>query len=266
MKFLYDFLKLIPKWKVITYKQLGEIFNLHPRKVALILKQNTKQNEYPCYKVVNSDLTIGGYNLWEKEKINRLLKDNIQIINNKISSENIWKPKFKNFFCAFPLEGLQKENFQKLVNELEKINNNSFSLQKADTPHITLRFFWDLSLENFHKIIESSKNLKINKKIYITLSNINNFNQKVYFYKPDSRKELESIYLKFNEINNLSPENREYNPHLTLFRVKNIEQLPLDKIYKITEKYKCFINLNTIRFYLAVDNDFQIPIADVYLY
>jgi len=53
--YIYEFLRLIPSGKVVSYNFLAQLFCIHPRTVAKILSQNTDQDIYPCYKVVNSD-------------------------------------------------------------------------------------------------------------------------------------------------------------------------------------------------------------------
>lgn len=89
---IYSFLKSIPKWKVISYKAIWEYFSLHPRAIARILSQNQNQDIFPCYKVVNQNWKIWWYNLWENIKIERLLKDWIDIKNWKIDKSYFWKP------------------------------------------------------------------------------------------------------------------------------------------------------------------------------
>ena len=84
---ILKYLQIIPVWKVSTYKILAKKFSLHPRTIASILKKNTNQDIYPCYKVVMSDGKIGWYNLWIEEKIKRLAKENIIIENWKIDKK-----------------------------------------------------------------------------------------------------------------------------------------------------------------------------------
>ena len=53
---VYNYLKKIPKGKVVTYGQIAEYLgnkNL-ARIVGNILHKNPNENEYPCYKVVNA--------------------------------------------------------------------------------------------------------------------------------------------------------------------------------------------------------------------
>ncbi|EKD66630.1 MAG: Methylated-DNA-[protein]-cysteine S-methyltransferase DNA binding protein [uncultured bacterium (gcode 4)] len=88
---IYDFLQKIPVWKVVSYKIIGGKFGIHPRQVARILSENKDTEIYPCYKVVNNNWKLGGYNLWVWEKIRKLEKDGIKIINNWISKKYFWE-------------------------------------------------------------------------------------------------------------------------------------------------------------------------------
>lgn len=81
------FLQTIPKGKVTTYKYLSHHFSLHPRTIASILRKNTMQEEYPCYKVVMSDGKIWWYNLWVPEKIKRLQNDGIKVRDKKVDKK-----------------------------------------------------------------------------------------------------------------------------------------------------------------------------------
>lgn len=89
---IFDFLRKIPKDRVVTYKFLAQKFDIHPRAVAHILRSNTQQNIYPCYKVICSDGSIGWYNLGIQQKIDKLTKDNIPIENQKIEPQYIRHP------------------------------------------------------------------------------------------------------------------------------------------------------------------------------
>jgi len=74
-----SFLLNIPKGKIVTYKTLAEIFNLHPRTIGKILSSNAHPEIYPCYKVVRSDGFVGGYNRGIRKKIEKLKKEGIEI-------------------------------------------------------------------------------------------------------------------------------------------------------------------------------------------
>ena len=54
-------LKTLKKGQVTTYKIVAEKFNSHPRAIARILATN-KDKTVPCYKVIMSNGTLGGYN------------------------------------------------------------------------------------------------------------------------------------------------------------------------------------------------------------
>lgn len=255
MKFFYEFLNLIPKNKVITYWMLWKIFWIHPRKVWYLLKKSDP-NKYNCYKVIwNKD--IWWYNIWIEEKIIRLKNDwiNINNINKYVRKPNLW-----NMFCWILMED---DNFKKLCNELELLNNWSYTIQKSNTPHITLKFFWKLNLKKFHEIINNTKKIKF-KSFNIKLKTIDNFNERVYFYKCDYKKIFE-LYEEFIKINNFIKE--EYKPHLTVIRIKNQEKFNLikDKVIKIISKYEFILNVNNITFFSAVDEYNQVPLVQINL-
>jgi len=81
----------IPKGKLTTYKHLALHTNTHPRAIAMYMKHNKDPKTYPCYKVINHNLSIGGYSAYDgiKTKEELIKKDNIPIINNKIPKEYI---------------------------------------------------------------------------------------------------------------------------------------------------------------------------------
>lgn len=87
---IYYFLQTIPEWKVVSYKIIADKFGLHPRQVARILSRNHDIQKYPCYKVVNNNGMLGGYNLWIAEKIKRLEGDGIRIENDRVSKKYFW--------------------------------------------------------------------------------------------------------------------------------------------------------------------------------
>lgn len=92
-KLIYQFLKTIPKGKVISYKTLAEYFSTSPRAIGRIMKSNQETERFPCYKVIRSDGQIWGYNWWTEEKIKRLNADNIHQIDNKVSDIYFRYPK-----------------------------------------------------------------------------------------------------------------------------------------------------------------------------
>lgn len=283
---IYEFLNLIPKNKVISYKKLWQIFWLHPRKVAQILSQNKETEKYPCYKVIYSNWQIWWYNKGIQEKIKKLENDWFVIQKDKNNFKIIWnkntkdknffrQPKLYNFFVAFPIEWKEKEKFKNLSTNLKQLNNWSFTIQKSETPHITLRFFWELFLKDFQNIIY--KTIKSIKKLQTPLLNqiisfnqLDNFHQQVWFYKPKSEnieKNFKTFYIQYHKLIWLPKEKRPYRPHLTIIRVKDSEKFEQikGKFFEITKNYKFALKINKLTFYAAVDWNFQIPLIEISL-
>lgn len=78
---VFNFLKKIPKGNIITYKDLARHFNIrNPRNIGWILRQNTRPNEIPCYKVIRSDGYLSkGYKFGgEKEQKKRLSAEGVK--------------------------------------------------------------------------------------------------------------------------------------------------------------------------------------------
>ncbi len=90
-KAVYGLLRRIPKGKVTTYNELASKVNITPREVGRILSRNDHPQKYPCYKVVRTDGSLGGYTINGKNnektlsiKMKKLLRDKVKINNNKV--------------------------------------------------------------------------------------------------------------------------------------------------------------------------------------
>jgi len=84
---VYSNLRKVPKGKVTTYKELAKSINSKAyRYMGYLMKHNKDSINIPCYKVINSDGSIGNYsgNGGIKTKIKLLKKDGIKIKNKKI--------------------------------------------------------------------------------------------------------------------------------------------------------------------------------------
>ena len=85
---VYDYLKTIPRGKVVTYGQIAEFLGNKKlaRVVGNILHANPNKDKYPCYKVVNSkgnlskNYAFGGI---EKQK-EYLENEGIVVVNYKV--------------------------------------------------------------------------------------------------------------------------------------------------------------------------------------
>lgn len=93
---VYNILRKIPKGKVLTYGDIGEMLGskYYARTVGNILHTNPDGDLYPCYKVVTRDGTLsdsyafGGIN----EQKRRLEKDGITVSDYRIDVEKYrWK-------------------------------------------------------------------------------------------------------------------------------------------------------------------------------
>ncbi|MEE9323772.1 MAG: MGMT family protein [Candidatus Aenigmarchaeota archaeon] len=84
---VYSLLKRIPKGKVTTYGELAKVSKLHPRSIGTLMRKNSDPVNIPCYKVVRSDGSVGGYSAKGgiKTKIKLLQKDGIRIEKGKIN-------------------------------------------------------------------------------------------------------------------------------------------------------------------------------------
>ena len=88
-------LRKIPKGKIVSYKELARASGTSPRAVGQILRRNPRSDVCPCYKVIKTDGSLGGYSgqtqsKQMKKKIGLLKKDGIIVKNGKISKEYFW--------------------------------------------------------------------------------------------------------------------------------------------------------------------------------
>lgn len=94
----YRFLELlrkIPKGKLTTYKIIGRKAGIGPRQAGYYLKNNDRPDLYPCYKVVKTDGTIGGFSAkgGKNTKKRLLAQDGIKTKNWKVINfeKVLWK-------------------------------------------------------------------------------------------------------------------------------------------------------------------------------
>lgn len=79
----------IPKWKVTSYKNLAIKFEVHPRKIASVMRYNKEPLMFPCYKVLADSGKISWYNTdrWVLEKVEKLESDGIKIQDGKVDKK-----------------------------------------------------------------------------------------------------------------------------------------------------------------------------------
>ena len=60
-KRVYELLRSVPKGKVVSYGELARAAKSGPRAVGQFMHRNPRPDIYPCFKVVRSDGSIGGF-------------------------------------------------------------------------------------------------------------------------------------------------------------------------------------------------------------
>jgi len=87
-------LSQIPYGKITTYREIAHAMGTKGyRSIGQLLNKNPEPDQYPCYKVVQSDGKLGGFAKGIDDKIRRLEADGIEIKNGKIIDfkEKIYK-------------------------------------------------------------------------------------------------------------------------------------------------------------------------------
>ena len=89
-------LRKVPKGRVTTYGILAKACHSSPRAIGQIMRRNKYPDICPCYKVIKSDGSLGGYAGKTKgkkimEKIQRLRKDGVVIKNGRIDRKYFWQ-------------------------------------------------------------------------------------------------------------------------------------------------------------------------------
>lgn len=90
-KKVYEFLKKVPENRVTTYKELADAAGTHQRAVAVYMKTNDDPVNIPCFRVINSDGSLGGYSGKEgiSGKVRLLEKHGIEVRKGKIDDRFI---------------------------------------------------------------------------------------------------------------------------------------------------------------------------------
>jgi len=105
-EYTYYLVRQIPSGRVSTYgavaKTLGD--KRYARAVGKYMNTNPNADTMPCFKIVKSDGSLGGFGLGIEDKIRRLKQDGIEVKDGKIVNfENV-------FFDAFKTEYPLKKN------------------------------------------------------------------------------------------------------------------------------------------------------------
>ncbi len=125
---VYEFLRTIPKGKVVTYGQIAEYLGNRQlaRVVGNILHNNPDEYKYPCYKVVDSKGNLSKHFVFggiEKQK-EKLEEEGIVVKNYKVDL-NKYKMKYEIILSNEEIENLFKfklkksRNLQEIIDDLE---------------------------------------------------------------------------------------------------------------------------------------------------
>jgi methylated-DNA-[protein]-cysteine S-methyltransferase len=83
----YQLLRLIPRGKVTTYKELAKALNCAAyRAVGNAMRRNPDAPVVPCHRVVKSDGGLGGYAGGVRKKIELLKREGVSIEGMKVAN------------------------------------------------------------------------------------------------------------------------------------------------------------------------------------
>jgi len=103
-EYTYYLVRQIPRGRVSTYGAVAKALGNkgHARAVGKYMNKNPDADTMPCFKIVKSNGTLGGFGLGIKDKIRRLKQDGIEVKNGKIV--DFEKVFFDSFKTNYPLE------------------------------------------------------------------------------------------------------------------------------------------------------------------
>lgn len=88
---IYELVRLIPRCKISTYKQIAKAAGIkNPRLVGFYLHKNKDPKNIPCHRVIKSDgMLASGYAFGGIKKQREMLKkEGIKFDGNKINLKN----------------------------------------------------------------------------------------------------------------------------------------------------------------------------------
>ena len=85
-EYTYSLVRQIPPGRVSTYGAVAKALGNkgYARAVGKYMNKNPNADTMPCFKIVKSDGSLGGFGLGLDDKIRRLNEDGIFVKNNKI--------------------------------------------------------------------------------------------------------------------------------------------------------------------------------------
>jgi len=103
-EYSYYLVRQIPTGRVSTYGAVAKALGNkgYARAVGKYMNKNPDAETMPCFKIVKSDGTLGGFGLGIDDKIRRLNKDGIMVKNGRIV--DFQKLFFDDFKTDYPLK------------------------------------------------------------------------------------------------------------------------------------------------------------------
>ncbi len=103
-EYCYYLVRQIPAGRISTYGAIAKALGNknYARAVGKYMNKNPDADTMPCFKIVKSDGTLGGFGLGIDNKIKRLNQDGIIVKNGRII--NFQKLFFDDFKTEYPLE------------------------------------------------------------------------------------------------------------------------------------------------------------------
>ena len=95
---VYALCKQIPCGKITTYGEIGNALGGKGqiyRAVGVALNKNPFSPEVPCHRVINSNGSVGGFAHGTQKKIELLMKEGVEIIDNKVDLKRFLFNTFK---------------------------------------------------------------------------------------------------------------------------------------------------------------------------
>ena len=103
-EYTYFLVRQIPPGRVSTYgavaKALGD--KRYARAIGTFMHNNPDADSMPCFKIVKSDGSVGGFGLGVEDKLRRLKEDNIRVKDGRIV--DFQQVFFDEFQTDYPLK------------------------------------------------------------------------------------------------------------------------------------------------------------------
>jgi O-6-methylguanine DNA methyltransferase len=102
--YTYFLVRQIPAGRVSTYGAVAKALGNkgYARAVGKYMNKNPDADTMPCFKIVKSDGSLGGFGLGIDDKIRRLKRDGIEIKDGKI--DDFKSVFFDDFKSDYPLK------------------------------------------------------------------------------------------------------------------------------------------------------------------